>query len=120
MGNKMQDNYNSMIKHPAGSLKESVDILRSNIKDLYELDEDNYQMCKNLQKALDQANKRIDRSNKHVRRLGRLAGFGFILLGVGHVILNRIVGDQAEKIDKLEQKITVLTDVDKKAEESDG
>ena len=119
MGNKMQGNYNAMINH-SGSLKESVDILRSNIKDLYELDEDNYQMNKNLQKALDKANNRINASERHLRRIGRLAGFGFILLGVGHVILNRIVGEQEEKIDKLEQKIAVLTDVDKKAEESDG
>jgi len=118
MGNRMQNNYNEM-KHPTGSLKESVDILRNSIKDLYELDEDNYQMIKNLQRAMDETNNRVNAvGRKSSGRIGRLAFGGLILTGLMCLGV-REIRECNLKIRDLRIKIQALQP-DEKAEESDG
>lgn len=116
----MQENYNALAKHPGGSLKDSVDILRKSINDLYELDEDNYKMIRNLQKMLDDSERRTKRSVGSVRRSCRFAGTGIVLLGVGCLIMNKILGEHDQKIDMLDQKIMALMKDERKEQESDG
>ena len=122
MGNRMQNNFEA-VKHPTGSLKESVDNVRVAIRDLYELDEDNYQMIKNVQRALDETNNRVNavtrKSNGKFRRLG-IAG----LLLTGLVYFGgKAIKAHNQQIEELKAKINVLqglNESEEKAEESDG
>lgn len=125
MGNKMQANYNAVLQH-GGSLKESVDILRKSIKDLYELDDDNYRLIKGLRNELDEFKKKSARTEKNLRRSCKLAGFGLLVLSFGCIVQNKIVekhertiNAMKQKIEDMDQRITVDEIVEGK-QESDG
>lgn len=117
MGNKMQHNFEA-IKHPTGSLKESVDAIRTSVKDLYDLDEDNYQMIRNLQKALDESNNRLNavtrKTNAGIRRitLGGLLLTGIVYGGA------KLIRDLNKRVNLLEAQIEATKPEEK--EESDG
>jgi len=120
MGDRMQKNYEA-VKHPLGNLKESVDSIRTSVKDLYELDEDNYQMIRNLQKALDEANNRINHLQQKHNHTCKLIGIGLLTLGFGGMLVKKLVEKHEEKINELETWVKVLKNPEEeKAEESDG
>ena len=120
MSNKMQNNYNKLMQHPTGSLKESVDNIRVSIRDLYELDEDNYQMIKNVQRALDDTNNRVNavsrKTNGNFRRLG-IAGLlltGLVYFG------SKALKSYNQRMDELEMKLKAMQPEPEEKEESDG
>lgn len=112
-----------MSARKAGSLGESVDILRecvedlsSDVQELYDLDDDNFQQIKNLQKNLDLTNNRINHLAEQVRKNRGKTVMGFIGLA-GMIWLGKKI------LDHFDKRISDLENADsdgEKAEESDG
>ena len=119
MGNSAMRNYERAM-HPTGSLKESVDAIRSSVKELYELDEDNYQMIQNLRKSLDQTNNRVNDVTRKAAG-GRVRTFiGVVLLGGVIWGVVKSVADTQNEIKDLRSWVNVLKGAPEKEEESDG
>lgn len=110
----------------AGSLGESVDILRECIEDLgtdvqelYDLDEDNYKKIQSLIEAVKVQKKQINGLQTQVRRYRGRMILGFIGLG-GLVYFGYKAIDQLqERMNRVEEK-QKQDEPEKKAEESDG
>ena len=119
MANRMEINYNAMM-HPGATLKESVDTLRTNIKDLYELDEDNYQLIKTLRSELEKATSRLDKLTRALS-VHRAKSFAKLLIFGGVSVY--MIREQNRYISRLRERIEVLeamNNSEDKTEESDG
>lgn len=90
------------------SLGKSVDILREDIKELYELDQDNYARINELRTAINNFSNNAKQAYIGARAQRRKTTFGFMLLGtgiyyVGKALMHRIEL-LTERVDALEKK----------------
>lgn len=108
---------NNINKRP--SLGESVDLLREDVAELYDLDEDNWNRITLVQTSLDQANNKIAELGRAISRNRRKMVFGFI--GVGGLIYfgKKVLDAMEERIQKLEQA-KAEPKQEEASEESDG
>lgn len=123
MENEIRANGKASLGQSLDTLRDRVNNMAVDIKDLYNLDNDNFRMIKELKAAVDKANGRIDFIGRKVGRNHRKAVLAF--LGVGGLLyLGKLVFDSFDKrikaLENPEKPDKPEKTEDKKAEESDG
>ena len=119
MSKIMEANFKKGVQNHPHDLRDSVDALRSCVRDLYELDEENYQSIKSLRRVIEDHTKQIGNVKSSIVSIHAKRAGGAVIIGGTIWLIGKILKRQIREIDTLNKRIDKLEGKDT-SEESDG
>ena len=119
MSKIMEANFKKGVQEHHRSLQDSVDALRSCVKDLYELDEENYQSILRLERNVKDHTQQIGNVKSFMVNIRAKRACGAMIIGGTIWMISKILKRQIREINTLNERIDKLEGKDT-SEESDG